>query len=74
LAGLAGYKFLTKMFQKFLEMKTPTPFYQWIIYLLDEALIWAKPGPGTTSCLPQLFRIFIMTQAASRRSLRHNNK
>jgi len=31
------------------------------IFLLENALNWAKPGRGTTSCL-QSFGIFITTQ------------
>jgi len=45
------------MFQQFLEVKPLQLLHHKIIYLLLNALNWAKPGPGTTSCL-QLFGIF----------------
>jgi len=49
------------MFQQIFEMKTLHLLHYKIIYLLENASNWAKPGRGATSCL-QSFGIFIMTQ------------
>jgi len=48
------------MFQQFL-MKTFHLLHHKIIYLLLNALNWAKPGRSTISCL-QSFGIFVMAQ------------
>jgi len=49
------------MSHQFLEMKTLHFLHHKMIYLLRNASNWAKPGPGTISCL-QSFGIFITTK------------
>jgi len=73
LAGLSGNKFLEKMFQQFLEMKTFHLLHHKIIYLLLNAFNWTKPGRGTTeAAFNHLEYLLWRNEAASSRKLRRN--